>query len=317
MKTIVLIPTKNEEWIIDSTLSNISKVVDMIIIADQNSIDKTREICKKYKNTSVIENNYSGHSNKVRWLLLEKARKYGDGNLIICLDADEIISPEAITEMKREAEKHKMIDGVVFSLRWIQLYKDVHHHRNDGAWKNSWKNVAFIDKAGFNEYKKENVINDHTSRVPDTMIGKTIKISYPILHFHFLAPNRNQIKQAWYRCTELVAGKRNAKRINNTYRVTFEPKNITPIKNETYWEKDIEMPKITDIAANSWYYTDIQSLFNKFGILFFEDLQIWHINELREVFLSKTGRKPISKSYPAFLSLINDWVNFVKNKMLK
>jgi len=137
MKTIVLIPVKNEDWIIKNTLTNITPYVDLVIIADQKSTDKTVEICKKFSKVKIIDNPYVGHSNKVRWLLLEEARKNGYNNLIICLDADEIISPQGIIEIKNYIASGKAVAGDVFKFRWIQLWSEVKKYRNDGVWKNS------------------------------------------------------------------------------------------------------------------------------------------------------------------------------------
>lgn len=313
MKTIVLIPTKNEEWILENTLKNICPHVDYVIIADQKSTDKTVEICEKFKNVKVIENTHTGHSNKVRWLLLDEARKYGANNLIICIDADEIIQPKAISLMKEMAESGKAIPGDVFKFKWIQLWKSVDKYRNDGAWKDSIKNIAFIDNPGINEYKKDFVINDHTSRVPDTNINSEIFVDFPLLHYHFVAWKRNEMKQAWYRCTELIAGKRNAKRINNTYRMTMISDSIKTYDVPKEWLEGLYIPLGLENTESTWHLQEIQEFFRKYSITFFEDLQIWHIPALRDQFIAETGREPESKTYPAWLVYINEFKNKIKN----
>lgn len=306
-------PVKNEDWILESTLQNIAPHVDLVIIADQNSTDRSIEICNKFSNVQVINNPKEGHDNTVRWLLLEEARKIGKNNLIICLDADELISPQGIEEMKKNIIAGQATKGDVFKLRWIQLWKGVEQYRNDGVWKNNFKNTAFIDNEGVNEYKKELIINDHTSRVPNTKINKEILISYPLLHLHFVPWNRTQLKQAWYRCRELTAGQRNAKRINNTYRVTLEPKNvkIEPITRE--WIGELTFPKNLENISSNWHLESILSLFNKYGIEFFEKLQIWHISDLRAEFIKKVGREPKSQVYPKWLTVLNEIKNKIRN----
>jgi glycosyltransferase involved in cell wall biosynthesis len=317
MKTIVLIPAKNEEWILESTLRNTAPHVDLIIIADQNSTDKTVEICKKFPNVTVINNPNQGHSNRVRWLLLDEARKHGDNNLIICIDADEMISPLAITEMKKMVSDDRAANGDVFEFKWIQLWKTTSEYRDDGVWKNSFKNIAFIDNPRINEYNREFIINDHTSRVPDTKINNTISISYPLLHFHFVAWKRNQLKQAWYRCSELIAGKRNAKRINNTYRVTMMPENIKTFPVENKWIEGLIMPTNLENTGSEWHLNEIFRFFDEKGIEFFEQLQIWHVDELHDEFIKRVGREPISKTYPKWLSSVNEIKNFIKNFRFK
>ncbi len=329
MKTIVLIPVKNEGWILENTLQNITPHVDHVILSDQQSTDSTREIAAKFPNVSVIENTETGHSNKVRWTLLDQARaQHGQrpqhesntdaaGNLIICIDADEIIQPAAILYMKGMIDKGEAKPGDVFRFKWIQLFRSVRQYRNDGAWKDSFKNIAFIDNPGTNEYKRDFVINDHTSRVPDTHIGAEFEVPYPLLHYHFVAWKRNEMKQAWYRCTELMAGKRNAKRINNTYRVTMLTDKIKAYPAPDAWYDGIVTPTGIENATSIWHHNEIKKFFADRGILFFEDLQIWHIPELEEEFVKQTGRKPVSKTYPAALVFLNEIKNWVRNFRFK
>jgi glycosyltransferase involved in cell wall biosynthesis len=312
MKTIVLIPTKNEEWILENTLKNITPHVDHVIIADQQSTDRTREICASFDNVIVIDNPHIGHSNKVRWLLIEEARKLGAHNLIICIDADEVICPKGITLMRTFAKTKSAVPGDVFKLRWVQLYKSTDRYMEEGAWKNNYKNIAFIDNPGVNEYKKDVVINDHTSRVPDTNIRSTVLIDSPLLHFLFVAWKRNQIKQAWYRCNELVAGQRNAKRINNMYRVTLIPEHVRTYPINPLWVEGLDLPKHLENITSDWHESEIKNLFQKHGIEFFEDLQIWHIPELKEMFIKEIGRNPQSKTFPRWLVVLNEVRHTIK-----
>ncbi|MEI6490421.1 MAG: glycosyltransferase [bacterium] len=313
MKTIVLIPVKNEAWILDRTLKNITPHVDIVIVADQKSTDGSLEICTRFKNVITVTNPYDGHSNKVRWLLLDEARKFGQNNLIICIDADEIISPNAILQMKgSHAQK-----GDVFRFKWIQLWKNINEYRDDGVWKNNFKNIAFIDNPGVNEYRKDLVLNDHTSRIPDSKIENEIFIHHPLLHFHFIPWKRNQLKQAWYRCFELINGKRSARMINNTYRITLPYGKVKILTVPKEWAEDIELPQNLENISSPTHLSEIMGFFDKYGIEFFENLQIWHVPELKEEFVKRVGREPVSKTYPAWLSAINEIKNWIKNFKIK
>lgn len=316
MKTIALMPVKNEAWVLKHTLKNIVAHVDLVIIADQNSTDETVAICNQFDNVQILTNPYTGHSNKVRWLLLDEARKYGDNNLIFCLDADEVISPLAITEIKQLIENKKAIPGDVFKSKWIQLWKSSDKYMEEGVWKNNYKNIAFIDNRSVNEYKRDIIINDHTSRVPDSLIRNEIIISYPFLHLNFIDYDRNQLKQAWYRCTELIKGSRSARRINNTYRVTIlENVSVYPVPSR--WVTDLDLPLTIKDTGSNWYHNEIIGFFNQYGILFFENLQIWHIPELHKQFIQSIGREPKIKTFPGWLSKLNDIKNYIRNNLVK
>ena len=100
MKIIALLPVKNEEWIVNQALSSLELYCDKIIVADQNSVDNTKKIIKNYKKVEIIENNEKYHSNKVRWKLLEHARKSYEGiNIILAIDADELLSSNILYEI--------------------------------------------------------------------------------------------------------------------------------------------------------------------------------------------------------------------------
>jgi glycosyltransferase involved in cell wall biosynthesis len=324
MKTLILIPVKNEEWILEHTLRNMAPFADHILVADQASTDSTREICAKFPNVTVIDNPNQGHSNRVRWLMLDEARRLfpaADHNLMICIDADEMIAPAGIEAMKMMVANGSAVPGDVFRLRWIQLWKKANQYMDEGAWKDSWKNIAFVDKPPHasdepNEYRRDFVINDHTSRVPDTHMGNVIRIDHPLLHFHFVAWKKSQLKQAWYRCTELISGKRNAKRINNTYRVTLMPSDVRVQPVPPEWTAGLDIPQSLEDVSSSWHLEEIIGFFEKHGALFFEDLQIWHVPELHEAFVKKTGREPISKTYPAWLSALNEIRNTIRNGIM-
>jgi hypothetical protein len=44
-----------------------------------------------------------------------------------------------------------------------------------------------------------------------------------------------------------------------------------------------------------WHYDDILALFKQHGIARFEPLQIWHLPELKRLFVESCSRAPVSK----------------------
>lgn len=306
MKTISLIPVRNEGWILKYTLQNISSFSDVIIVADQNSKDNTREICKEFKKVILISNmNEGGHSNTVRWLLLDEARKIDGNNLIICIDADEMVSPLYIEKLKDLA---KTIDpGTTFSFPWIQLWKSTNKYRLDGVWNKSIKPIAFLDDHKM-DYRRSMVINDHTSRIPE---GKTnLRLDFPILHFQFAAWNRTEVKQVWYRCAELIASPNTAKKINYKYKDSLDDNAAMTETVPAEWTNGMNFPdqNILDSEDNI-RLREIMAWFEKYGIGFFEPLQIWHISVLREEFEKTMAREPKPRIFPKILVFANDFKN--------
>lgn len=309
MKIITLIPVKNEAWIIESTLENLSLFSDHIIIADQMSTDDSREIYKKFPKVRVIDNLETGHSNKVRWALLDAAREIPGNNLILSIDADEMI-PSYFFDRDGEFDliKKTIRPGDSLSFTWIQLWKSIRYYRDDGVWKNSQKQIGFLDDR-ISDYDRTPVINDHTARIPN-MPGKKIEVSAPLLHFQFVPWERTQMKQAWYRCSEYVphintdSRIRIAKKINYKYSATLDTnKNLLPTPQ--IWLSGITVPSSIGELAPAWHQAEILKWFQMYGVELFEPLQIWHIAALRDIFIEKVGRKPIPKEYSRLLILAN------------
>lgn len=76
MKKIVLMPVKNEDWILEYSLSSASLWADHIIVADQNSTDATEELCARFEKVVYIKNTaISLNMSHARELLLDKARE--------------------------------------------------------------------------------------------------------------------------------------------------------------------------------------------------------------------------------------------------
>ncbi len=293
-------PVKNEGWILDTTLSNLSPLVDHIIIANQSSTDNTLEICRKYPNVRVISNDYEGHSNKIRWVLLNEARTIGGQNLIICLDADELISKSTIEKLKSESLRLGV--GSSFSLPWIQLWKGYTEYRVDNGWKDNFKAIAFYDD-NISKYAENFVINDHTSRIPEVYLSNINPLpDFPLLHFHFVAIKRSKIKQAWYKCSELIDGKKSARYINYKYSVSDGKADPETAKTPDRWISDLTLPEVSKIdTEDDIRVSEIMKWFEAYGIGFFEPLDIWRNKVLFDHFILKNGIEPKTKEFPVFL----------------
>lgn len=312
MKIIVIMPVKNEAWILPYTLKNFSDFADHIIIADQRSIDKTEEICNQFPKVKLINNPYDGYTNEVRFMLLDEARKIEGNNIIVQLDADEFINPDFVKEIH---ETVKNSNGVVaFRSEWLQLYYNDNSYRVDGVWKDNYKHFAFFDDRKI-DYNRDKITNEHINRIPN--ISNTKTLSLPILHVQSLAIKRCEIKQALYMCTERVDGW-NPRKTNNRYSISQFSNNVktSQIKNE--WRNNIKLPNLEDYATyDSTKLDDIFKLFDEKGVEHFEPLNIWHTEELRDKFIKDTGRKPTKiKKFPKWLIVLNNIKNKIKYKIM-
>jgi hypothetical protein len=138
----------------------------------------------------------------------------------------------------------------------------------------------------------------HAPRVPLLSTEALRAAEIPVLHLQWLLWDRNQMKQAWYRCREWLQGGKSAAEINAFYSITLDaPRTRTsPVPGE--WVRDVSFPDFSSDHGPSWQETEIRSWFDRDGIERFEPLEIWHIGTLRDEFRRRTGRPPCSdRSY--------------------
>jgi hypothetical protein len=193
-KIIVLTPIKNEEWILETFLTAANRFADVIILLDQNSIDSSKEIAKKYKKVEIYENYNNGFNEKERQdILLEKARNHGSNNVIISLDADEVFSPN-FNSPDNLAWLKSLEIGTSICYDWANIHWD-----RDKYWLSKMQPIIFIDNG------QKNLDNQdfHRTRVP---IVSNKKIIYNkqinVLHFQYIDKERIRSKHRWYQIYE-------------------------------------------------------------------------------------------------------------------
>lgn len=311
MKVITLVPVKNESWILSDSLRNFCSFSDHVIVADQNSTDDTVTTCSRFNKVTLIKNPYQAHTNQIRWLLLDEARKIEGNNIIIYLDADELLSPTCVNTIKEIAKKSIEVTG--FSADWIQLLNSYKTHRVDGVWKNNYKEFAFLDDRII-DYDRTKITNDHSNRIPE--IENIIHVSPPILHLQYLAKQRCDIKQAFYMCTELLQG-RLPQKINYRYAVAMFSKKTKVEKTPDAWHENIHLPNENIFTLQDTIkLNQVLELFKEKGVLTFEPLNIWYIPELHKEFVKTVGKEPKIKTYPKVLILLNNIKNSIKSGIL-
>lgn len=272
-------PVKNEDWILDLTLEAASQIADHILVSDQGSTDRTPEILEAHPKVDIIKNTRVGHSNEVRWDLLDEARKrYGKNNLLLNIDADELVPPAMFLQLKEKIAAHVTPGKVCVSSPWVQIWRTVNTFRNDeSVWspRTNKKPFAIIDD-GKVDYSRKFIINDHTSRVPGEGAA-LMETNVPLLHFQFANWQRTQEKQAWYRCRELIAGG-NVQAINQKYQITKNEQGIQYSLVPKKWYKNLTVPSTIELQDTpSWYVDEIQEMLKEHGPERFKDLDIWHI----------------------------------------
>jgi len=112
---------------------------DEIVVVDSGSLDGTREIARRYT-TALIEQDFLGYV-KQKNFALERAKN----DWVICLDADEALSPELVANIRGALARN---DGSVagYSLDRVTHYLGVWHDR--GEWYPDWQLRVFRRSRG-------------------------------------------------------------------------------------------------------------------------------------------------------------------------
>lgn len=93
-KLSVVIATRNEEENIKRCLNSVRQLADEIIVVDENSTDKTREIAEK-----LGAKVYQEPHHDIFHITKQKALDLATGNWILQLDADEVVTPKLAEEI--------------------------------------------------------------------------------------------------------------------------------------------------------------------------------------------------------------------------
>ena len=292
MKVVALLPFKNEEKFLPSYLCTVKPVVDQIIAINDGSTDSGPEILTN-AGCTVVDNDEKVSAGwaelGIRNRLLQLGRDSG-GTHFVCLDADEAFTTPFVAKAPVVYSKMRPGDKVV--MQWLAMWKSVDHYRDDhSVWSNNYKDFVFCDDGKI----KYPDVWMHTPRTPgenreDNRLTLNPKHG-AVLHWQFSEFTNFQLKQAFYRVSELIKlGANHAANINQKYSISMDDERSKVKRIEPGWYIDT-MPKLTH-DVDAWRVKTILDYFDMYGIETFERLQIWHIDLLRSEFMKRTGRTP-------------------------
>jgi len=94
MKLSIVLATRNEEENIGRCLESVKSIADEIIVVDEYSTDKTREIAEKLGANLYLEPHHD-----IFHITKQKALEKAKGEWVLQLDADEVVTPELAKEI--------------------------------------------------------------------------------------------------------------------------------------------------------------------------------------------------------------------------
>ncbi|MBY0110248.1 MAG: glycosyltransferase family 2 protein [Candidatus Babeliaceae bacterium] len=283
-KIVGLIGVRNEEIMIKQCLQALSLYVDAIVILDDASTDKTLDIIYSLKDTCKVERIIE----KKSWFrdepgdrnaLLNTGRKIG-GTHFISLDADEIFSANCLENNYLRDLVLSLNPGDSLDFPFTNLWRSIKYYRNDSSvWSPHRRTFIFCDdgkgrlESGF----------IHCGRCPANLSGQkkiAHDMSKTILHFQFVNWRNLLIKQAWYRCLEIIRNpSKSIIEINSVYGQSKDERNIQRSKCPKKWFDGYDFfdPSIFS-TPEKWREEEVLSWFDQYGKNFFEKLDIWDVD---------------------------------------
>jgi hypothetical protein len=299
MKTIALVPVRNEAWVLEHSLACWSGFCDVVIVNDQMSTDATRDICRRFPKVVLLETAPTAPADTVarlpqqaRWRLLDAARNYDGNNLLWCTDADEL-TPPALARRFFEEHRAELTLRRVVECRFYNLWDSLTRYRQDLSYYGPlWKPMGFVDDRVV-DYPRSGVRPLHEPRMPIETDATALKApDLPILHLQWTMWRRNQLKQAWYRCIDFMDKRMTAAEVNGFYSVTLREWYVRTEAVPEAWLAGVTLPGASVDRQASWHEAEILGWFDARGIEFFEPLEIWQLPSLRQEFRRRTGRNP-------------------------
>jgi hypothetical protein len=292
MKIIAMVPVRNEAWVLPHSLACLSGFCDVILVSDKGSDDRTREVCRTFPKVVVLDAGPDSRIREQRWQLLDAARDYDGSNLLWSNDADEVLSPRVMNGFLAR-RRAALVPGTVVACRFYTLWNSVATYRDDTShYRPYWNRLGFVDDRRA-DYDRSAAAPLHEPRIP---AGDELPVinadELAMLHLQWMIPDRNQIKQAWYRCREWLDGGKSAAVINEFYSVTFPVPRADTSAVPREWVADLTLPDAAADREPGWHQRDIFAWFDQYGVEHFEPLEIWHVPQLRDEFRRRTGRRP-------------------------
>ncbi|MEN0045653.1 MAG: glycosyltransferase family 2 protein [Bacteroidota bacterium] len=323
MKIIVLTPIKNEEWILSKYLEITSLFADHIIIADQDSKDRSKEIAKKFEKVILIENNKKGYDEAERQILLiNKARElFGTGNLLLALDADEIITASGISSTSWDIIRQSDLGTVFFFDKPTLAFDKPYVFRYGKGFP-----LGYLDDGANHQ---PDLI--HSTRIPYPMNAPVINIEdIEFLHLCFVRENVQFSKNRYYCALENI-NKTNVLRLRNKrYRYFKSEDYIKENKLHPIQDKWLSYPnhvELKNFKQQKYYYSDYEvlKLFQKYGTKRFFSDPIWNIDwedcrkEAKSKGVDNIPNEPIQTPSKLRRASNNIFFAFIKNgsKILK
>lgn len=285
---ICLTPVKNEEWILEKFLSAASLWADVIIVADQNSTDRSVEIAQSFDKVKLIHNKSVTFNEPERQrLLINESRKIPGKNIIIALDADEFLSGN-FSQSEDWDKIKKLPRGTVIKFKWPFI---------NSKFDQYWAGDDAVMPFGFVDDGSEHIGKKiHSKRVPFKEESPIYEVNdFVVMHYQFTDWKRMESKHRWYQCYERVQFPEKSdleifRTYSHMYRV--KSKNMKAVPEEWfdfYLKNGVD---IDTVKVSERYYWDaeVDKMLSVHGAALFKNIDLKNNKSLLLSYLRTTKK---------------------------
>ena len=165
-KLSIIIITKDQEHNIERCLESIKDISDDIVVLEDNSKDRTIEICRKYTR-KIFQQKWQGYAKQKNIALSKTTHDW-----VLWIDSDEELTPEARSEIKTILSKDSDVLGYELKRKTFFLNRYMHCFGNDYI-------LRFFKKTK-EVYFPENVSAHEHLYLP----GKTAKLDRAVINHY-------------------------------------------------------------------------------------------------------------------------------------
>ncbi|MEW6665514.1 MAG: glycosyltransferase family 2 protein [Thermodesulfobacteriota bacterium] len=166
-KISVVVPTYLEEGNIRDCLESV-RWADEVIVVDAQSQDATQSIAREMGATALEFPREEKNHEKQRWHGIERARH----PWILCIDADERVSPPLAEEIRSMLEKGSDVDAYLIPFQNIFFGRLMRHG-------------GLGDTALLRLFRQGKAVYERGGEVHEQLVakGKTLRLRNPIIHY--------------------------------------------------------------------------------------------------------------------------------------
>jgi glycosyltransferase involved in cell wall biosynthesis len=197
---------KNEERFIEKSLKSVLDICSEVVILDDNSTDKTVEICSSFDKVVDIQTVSDSTLNEVRDrnALLQMGLKRNP-DFILSVDGDEIFMPNSAEILFEEIDILYPKNNV-FEFQFLTCWDTIEQIRFDGIFGNYWQKRLLRIKNQSLDLKFKNTSNPgnlHCGSIPKNADGFENSIRSNVKIFHMASIDETLRKQKYDYYTKL------------------------------------------------------------------------------------------------------------------